>query len=59
MTEHGPKCWGWVEETHEDRNGEPIGRCKKCGQRFFTQERNVDGADVMTLQEFDSDQYYA
>lgn len=56
--EHGPKCWGWIEETHKDRNGESLYICKRCGQRFHTSERNVDGADVQTIEEFDSDPYY-
>jgi len=51
LAEHGPRCWGAILETHRDRNGKSIGRCDRCGQRFETSERNIDGADVQTLQE--------
>jgi uncharacterized C2H2 Zn-finger protein len=53
--EHGPKCWGWITETHEDRDGEYLYICDRCGQRFKTGETNIDGADVQTLDQFDSD----
>tara|TARA_R110000751_G_scaffold139250_1_gene242917 strand:+ start:800 stop:1135 length:336 start_codon:yes stop_codon:yes gene_type:complete len=53
--EHGPKCWGYIETIQEDRNGEDICRCDKCGQMFYTGETNQEGHDVPVLREFDAD----
>jgi hypothetical protein len=53
--EHGPRCWGWIEVVLEDRNGEDICRCNRCGQMFHTDEANRDGADIQVLREFNSE----
>lgn len=41
---------GDLSEIGADRRGEPVYRCG-CGRVWETAERNIDGADVMTLAE--------
>ena len=59
MTEHGPKCWGYITTVMEDRDGEDISECDRCGQLFYTKGVNHDGADVPSLRELDSDPFHA
>ena len=50
--EHGPKCWGYIETIQEDRNGEDICRCDKCGQMFYTSWAMMD---YPTIREINSE----
>ena len=43
-----PICWGYLHKIAEDRDGEAIYRCDKCGDYFYTFERD----DGQILKEF-------
>jgi hypothetical protein len=51
IAEH-PICWGAIKRIAQDRNGEDVGQCDKCGTYFYTGEVNRDGHDMQCLKEF-------
>ena len=57
--EHGPRCWGYIKPVMQDRNGEDICECDRCGQLFYTKWVKHGGADVPSLRELDSAPFYA
>ncbi len=56
---HYERCWGYIKPAMQDRDGEDICECDRCGQLFYTKWVNHGGVDVPSLRELDSDPFHA